>query len=94
MSDEFVHLIPELKELIKAGRRYLEGKSSIHELNGYASSLRSVATLLHAQPEVLELAEQWNCMINRRWNEWGLAEDPITEEEFCDWLKQQMFEGL
>ena len=94
MSEKIIHKIPELKELIKAGKYYLEGKSSIHELNGYASSFKSAATLLHAQPEVLDLAEQWYNMVNRRWNEWGLAEDPITEEEFRNWLKQQMFERL
>ncbi len=94
MSQEFVHRIPELKALIKAGRSYLEGKASIQELNGYASALRAAAKLLHAQPEVVELAEQWWGMVNRRWNEWGMEENPVSEDEFREWLENQMFEGL
>jgi hypothetical protein len=83
--------IPEVKEMLVAGSRYLAGSCSIQELNGYASQLATVVRFSEAHPKIKETADEWTAMIYRRWNEWNDVKESLSEEEFRKWLKDQLF---
>ncbi len=76
--------------LFEAANRYLEGQSSVHELNGIASSCLQLACREQASHKIIELLEEWLKVINRRWDEWGLEKLPLSEPEFQDWLREQL----
>ncbi|RGP55107.1 hypothetical protein ASB58_08480 [Pseudomonas abyssi] len=82
--------IPEVKEMLEAGRRYLAGSCSIQELNGYASQLATVVRFFEAHPKIKETADEWATMIYRRWNEWNDVKEPLSAEDFRTWLKDQL----
>ncbi|MFD2097610.1 hypothetical protein ACFSJ3_16590 [Corallincola platygyrae] len=79
-----------MKALLRIGDLYLQGESSIHELSGIANALKTKALAIQGSPAYLEIAEEWLGMITRHWNEWGLAEDPVSEEDFRKWLTEQL----
>jgi len=80
----------EMHRLFEAASRYLEGESSVHELNGLTSLCIELARSGKASPKIIEVLEEWRGMINRRWNEWGFEKFPLLEPEFRDWLRKQL----
>jgi hypothetical protein len=86
--------IPEFKRLFAAARRYVAGDLSICELNGNVGYLKTLTRFGASAAPVQDLLVEWEVMVNRRWNEWGLEKDPLTEEQFVAWLKEQLvFDG-
>lgn len=83
-------LATDLKTLFEAAHRYLEGSSSVHELNGIAGQCIRTAQMEQAAPAILSVLEDWRFMINRRWNESGLEKEPLSQAEFLVWLKEQL----
>ena len=83
----------QLRAVFEVARRYVAGASSVHELNGAVSVARTWARSERMNPAVLELLDEWHAMVNRRWNEWGLEKEPITEEQFQAWLQEQLICG-
>ncbi len=78
-------------KLITAAQGYLNGQSSLASLNGYVSLAKEELKLAkNMHPSFSDCLDEWEKMINRRWNEWGLEHNPITEKEFCDWLRAQL----
>lgn len=39
----------------------------------------------------MELAHNWEHMINRAWGEMGEQRAPLTEAQFSEWLWQQFY---
>ncbi|WP_019094452.1 hypothetical protein [Pseudomonas protegens] len=39
----------------------------------------------------MELARNWEHMINRAWNEMGEHHAPLTAAQFSEWLRQQFY---
>lgn len=76
--------------MFEVARRYATGASSVHELNGAISIARHMAAAAGADAAVLSSLGEWSDMVNRRWNEWGLEKQPITEDEFQAWLREQL----
>jgi hypothetical protein len=82
--------IPEFKQLFESGRLYLGGKVSICQLNGTVSYLKALARFGDAAPAVHAVLDEWCIMVNRRWNEWHMEKEPLSEEQFVKWLKDQL----
>lgn len=80
----------EVRTVFEVAHRYAVGAASIHELNGAVSSALAWANASGAAPQVHELLNDWSCMVNRRWNEWGLEKRPLSEQEFQSWLRAQL----
>jgi len=80
----------EIRAMFDVAHRYAAGSSSVHELNGAISCARTWAKAAHANSAVLDLLDDWSHMLNRRWNEWGLEKNPISEEQFRAWLQEQL----
>jgi hypothetical protein len=79
-----------MRRLFEAADRYLKGQSSVHELNGLASSCIELARRERASAKIVELLQEWRETISRRWNEWGLEKTPLSESQFQEWLRKQL----
>lgn len=82
--------IPELRRLFEAARKYLIGELSICELNGTVNELKALAKFGRSAAPIHELLKEWECMVNRRWNEWLLEKEPLCEEQFAEWIREQL----
>lgn len=81
--------LPELKDLLLAARDYVEGRETIAGLNGLVSHLHVLAEERDVSVTTRKILAEWAEMIDRRWNEWGQARDPLPEQEFVSWLRDQ-----
>lgn len=82
--------IVELRQMLSAARRDLEGDCTIQELNGRVAQLADAAKFWGQHPSLAQLATEWAAMIDRRWNEWGHSRSPVSEDEFSSWLQSQL----
>lgn len=76
--------------MIQAARCYLDGAASITELHGAIAACAQATKAFSAHPAITALAQEWQGMVERCWDEWGLAAHPITEAEFREWLQHQL----
>ncbi|SDA13975.1 hypothetical protein SAMN03159355_05137 [Pseudomonas sp. NFPP10] len=83
--------IIEFRKLLEAGRRYLEGSAALAELNGRISATLEAGHFWGASAPLMEVARDWEHMINRAWNEMGEQPAPLTEAQFSEWLRQQFY---
>jgi hypothetical protein len=84
--------IHEFRNMVVAGRRYLDGEASIQELNSYVKRCSDAATLFGEHPAITALAEEWWTMVGRRWNEWHSEPEPLSEAEFREWLQRAILD--
>ena len=82
--------IPEIRDVFKVARLYLEDEASIIELHGVVVKCTQWAYLAKLSPEIVSVLEEWRTMTYNRWNEWGDAQHPSTEEDFRVWLEKQL----
>lgn len=80
----------ELRMLFESANRYLAGESSVHELNGRVCQCIDFARCEQLEPAIVDLLVEWQYTINKRWNEWGLEREPLTEVQFIAWLRDQL----
>lgn len=83
--------ITEFRKLLEAGRRYLDGAATLAELNGRVSATLEAGHFWGAAAPLMEVAQDWEHMINRAWNEMGEQRAPLTEAQFSEWLRQQFY---
>lgn len=81
--------IPEVSEMLDAARRYVNGDVGLPWLHGYIAQCEC-SSAVQADPAVRNLVAEWRFMINNTWNEWGLIEQPFSQEDFKDWIKTQL----
>lgn len=81
---------PEVKQMVEAARKFLEGKITIQELHGDVAACAYAAKLFSAHPLITELAQRWLGMVSRYWDEWELEKEPLSEEQFRLWLEQEI----
>jgi hypothetical protein len=72
--------------MIEAAHRYLDGAISIIELHGAVAQCAHAAKMFSAHPAITALAQEWQSMVDRCWNEWGHSPNPLTDGEFGVWL--------
>ncbi|WP_210712143.1 hypothetical protein [Pseudomonas sp. MWU349] len=83
--------IIEFRKLLEAGLRYLEGTTTLAELNGRARATLETGHFWGAAAPLMDVARDWEQMINRAWNEMGEQRAPLTEAQFSEWLRQQFY---
>jgi hypothetical protein len=83
--------ITEFRKLLEAGRCYLEGTATLAELNGRARATLEAGHFWGAAAPLMDVARNWERMINRAWNEMGEQRAPLTEAQFSEWLRQQFY---
>lgn len=85
-------LFPEFREMITVARQYQAGEVHFSELNGPVLRAKTAATYLGGHPELKKMADEWELMLHRLWNEWNFLpkDEEITEDEFRTWLDAQL----
>ena len=82
--------IKEVKKLIDCAKRFLKDETNIQELHGHTQELLKM-TAIHGQKSALnKYASEWIEMSYRYWNEFGDSKNPITLEEFKNWIRDQL----
>ena len=53
---------------------------------------KTVTHFFSARKELVEITEEWENMLHRRWNEWNILpkEQEISEEELYDWVAKTL----
>lgn len=83
--------ITEFRKLLEAGQLYLDGAATLAELNGRISATLEAGHFWGAAAPFMEVARDWEHMINRAWIEMGEQPAPLTEGQFREWLRQQFY---
>ncbi len=83
--------IIEFRKLLEAGRRYLEDTATLAELNGRVRAALEAGHFWGAAAPLMDIARNWEHMINRTWDEMGEHHAPLTEAQFSEWLRQQFY---
>lgn len=83
--------IIEFRKLLEAGLRYLEGTATLTELNGRVRATLEAGHFWGAAAPLVDVARDWEQMINRAWDEMGEQPAPLTEAQFSEWLLQQFY---
>lgn len=81
--------IPEIAELLEAGRKYLEGKLSISSLHGYVGQCEFCPDIL-SDVFLKDEISCWRNMIEQTWNEWGLNKTPVPESDLKAWIRSRL----
>tara|TARA_R110002020_G_scaffold21373_80_gene72634 strand:+ start:12822 stop:13103 length:282 start_codon:yes stop_codon:yes gene_type:complete len=82
--------IREFRQMIEAAQRYLAGGCSIQELNGRVAEAATASKFWGGHPALVQVASDWSTAVDRRWNEWGHVQNPLSENQFRSWLVQQL----
>ncbi|MBE5314778.1 MAG: hypothetical protein H4O13_05170 [Xanthomonadales bacterium] len=82
--------IREFRRMIDAAKRYLAQECSIQELYGRVGDVATASKFLGGHPALVQIADDWSAVIDRRWNECGHVPDPLSEAKFRSWLAQQI----
>ncbi|MDT9644606.1 hypothetical protein [Pseudomonas sp. JV245A] len=83
--------IIEFRKLLEAARRYLEGTATLAELNGRVRATLEAGHFWGAVAPLMEVARNWEHMINRAWNEMGEQRALLIEAQFSEWLRRQFY---
>nr|BFD41638.1 hypothetical protein FFPRI1PSEUD_31370 [Pseudomonas sp. FFPRI_1] len=71
--------------MLESGRRYLEDGATLAELNGRVRATLEAGHFWGAAAPLMEVARDWEHMINRAWDEMGEQPAPLTEVQFNEW---------
>lgn len=82
--------IPELGELIRLARAYVEGRVHFSHVCCAAGELWDAARNYSANQRIKNLASEWVEMSIRVWPEWRAISNQISEEEFRLWVVSQL----
>jgi len=82
--------LEEFKELIDAARACVAGDRHWSHVSAAAVALQEAVKMYPVDPRVRSLAEDWARMSVRVWPEWANIEDPISPEEYVDWMREQL----
>ena len=85
-------IIPEFREMITTGRKYLLGEAHFMEVRGCAVTCEKAAQLFSAADEIREMAASWNRIIETHWNEWGLVaeEDLVSANDLREFIRKDL----
>lgn len=82
--------IREFRQMLEDGGRYLEGACSIQELYGSSVDVATAVRFWGGHPAIGQVALDWSRMIDRYWNECSHHSDPLSKQEFLEWLDWQL----
>jgi hypothetical protein len=82
--------LPEFKALVEAARSHVAGNSHFSNVCSAASAFNEATKVYAVDPRVRKIASEWVEMASRAWSEWGQVENPITPEEYKEWVQLQL----
>ena len=89
-SDDLKVSIPEVRELIRMARSYVAGETHFSYLCNAIGTFREAARLLPPGNAIRKMSEDWATMAIRVWPEMAGIENPISDDEFREWVRVQL----
>jgi hypothetical protein len=80
----------EFRKMIDSANRYLAGEEDLMSLCHAIAEAYIAVQRFGPDSTVAPIIREWRNMSDRCRNEFRLAPDPVTEEEFRAWLRQQI----
>ena len=84
--------LPEIKNLVEVSRQYLQDELTVHELNGWVQDCQAKSVALGLDEQIQLILLEYKQMLGRAWDEWSLQENPISEEEFKKWIRDEFLD--
>ncbi len=84
--------VPELKNLVAVSREYVKGETGFAELHSAVSNCHKTSIVMGLDEQIQLLFMEYQGLVDRVWNEWGLQENPVTEDELKDWIKNEFLD--
>lgn len=83
-------LLPELRELLEVAKEFVAGRVNYSFVCAELDGFYGMACILPVAPQIRVMAAEWNAMAMRVWPEMMPLDDPISEEEFRQWVREQL----
>lgn len=83
-------LLPEIRDVVGIARSYVIGEVHYSHLCASIAALNEALMFVPAEPRIRSLASEWLSMAERAWPEMAQIENPISEQEFKEWVKNQL----
>ncbi|HEY8503533.1 MAG TPA: hypothetical protein VIL46_03050 [Gemmataceae bacterium] len=80
----------EFRKMVESANRYLAGEEDFMSLYYAIAEAHIAVQRFGPDAAVAPIIREWRNMSDRCRNEFRLAPDPVTEEEFRDWLREQI----
>ncbi len=85
-------ILPEIKNLVEVSRQYLKDEITVHELNGWVQDCYAKSVVLGLDEQIQLILLEYKEMLGRAWDEWNLQENPISEQEFKKWIRDEFLD--
>jgi len=82
--------LQEFRDLVEIARAYLVGDIHFSKVCSAAVAFQQAANIYAVDSRIRQLAMEWVNMSARVWPEWGKVENPVTPEEFREWVQCQL----
>lgn len=89
-SPQSTRRLPEFKALVEAARAHVAGSLHFSHVCSAAAAFNEAVKVYVVDPRVRQIAAEWSEMGSRVWPEWGKVENPVSPEEFTEWVKSQL----
>lgn len=88
--------LPEFRELIRCARAYVAGELHFSYVCSAVGNFRDATRFLPVGRDIKQMAEEWGTIVTRAWPEMSQISNPISEDEFRQWVAAQIsvFEPL
>jgi hypothetical protein len=88
--------LPEFRALVEAARSFVAGDLHFSHVCAAAAAFDEAVKIYIVDPRVKQIASEWVGMASRAWPEWGQVPDPVTPEEFKEWVQRELsvFEAM
>ena len=90
---ETVLALDEVREMVAAARRYVNGEIHFSRLAAPTLNCRFWARVFNLHPAIQDLARRWTAWVDQRWNEWGQHPVSLTDKELRTLLANDLGEA-
>lgn len=73
--------VPECREMVAAARAFVDGDIHFSAMVEPIRSCQIWARVHNADASILRLANEWETLVDRTWNEFGIRTAPLTVDE-------------
>lgn len=82
--------LPEFRALVEVARSYVAGDTHFSYVCAAAAAFNEAVKMYVVDPRVKQIASEWVKMSLRVWPEMLPVPNPITPEEFKEWVRLQL----
>lgn len=82
--------LKEFKELVEVARACVAGERHWSCACTAASALENASKIYVVDARIKEVAADWAAMSVRVWPEFGLVSNPVSPDEFIEWMRGEL----